>query len=467
MMCILLVGSGFLGSLVRAQCPNTIPGVTNYGTGSYSVKKIGDSCLPLTVNVKNTLPGSVNVLTLFDYKGGLINPDSLKRDTLHTYTRPGKYTIVQFSEKDGRKLIACPTVFVYDTLPPSVRLVPCGRNRAKLLFEGNPTTRYDSHWISWGDGNIQEVSTYTQVVSHEFNTPPPHSITIWGTVNPGLCRGRDIVLKFNPDSSMPVPSIKSLISDNVSNAELIVANPLGTELLLFRKLEAGTWESTGRTLMQENETLRITVDSLSAPCFRLQATDSCLAGSYVSEMICSINLRVGSSDLGNGLTWKTQELPPQAKVSIWKDAQFWTDVSLQGPGGNLLDPELSCGTNHCYQIHITSPGQRISSMLLCKPTPVLFCGQGEAIFIPDAFSPNGDGINDFLVIKGDGAASFELLVYSPWGSLLFHTKDNQSSWDGKFQGNWVPPGAYPYNLALRDPWSGRIYTKKGTVMLIK
>jgi len=464
---ILLLGSWFSVSPVVAQCPNTIPHVQDYGTGSYSVKKVGDSCLPLTVNVKNTLPGSVNVLTLFNYQGGPINPDSLTSDTLHTYTRPGKYTIVQFSEKEGRKLIACPTVYVYDTLPPSARLVPCGRNQAKLIFDSSSASRYNSHWIAWGDGTIQEVLPRTLSVSHVFDTPPPHTITVWGTINPGLCRSRDLVLQFDPTRSSPLPSINSFSMQNAATAELIISNPLRSELLLERKVASGDWESTGHTVHKEKETLLISVDSLDTPCFRLQAIDSCLAESYVSEMLCSALLHVNTTDRANELSWTAQVVPPQAQMSIWKDATFWHDVSALGARGYLEDPDLNCGRKHCYQLLITTATQNIASQLLCLPTPFAFCNLALPLFIPDAFSPNGDGINDFFEIKGEVPSSFELSVFNPWGKVIFHTLDPNLSWNGKYEDTTVPAGTYPYTLTVGEPGSTGRYTRKGTVLVIK
>ncbi len=464
----ILIGVGWLSTTsVLAQCPNTIPRVSEYGTGSYSVKKVGNSCLPLTVNVKNTLPGSTNVLTVFDYKGGLISPDSLKRDTLHTYTRPGKYTIVQFSEKDGRKLIACPTVYVYDTLPPSVRLVACGNNQVKLLFEGSQSPRYDSHWIAWGDGDINELSPFTPSISHVYDTPPPHTVRVWGTVNPGLCRSQDILFTFDPTQGVPVPSIKSLTQPNPTRAELLVTNPLKSELLLVKRLGSGLWESTGRTIKKENETISIAMDPLNGLCFQLQPTDTCLVESYQSAVICSIVMQLHNTDQANELSWKTFELPPKAIITIQKDAVLWKDVSPQGTSGILEDADLSCRREHCYQLLITSPNLRVSSPLLCQSTPASFCDSNAPVFIPDAFSPNGDGINDVFEIKGEVPSGFELSVFNPWGTLIFHTTDPLHSWNGTFQDTPVPAGSYLYRVTTVNPISGQLHTRKGSVLVIK
>ncbi|MPR36815.1 gliding motility-associated C-terminal domain-containing protein [Salmonirosea aquatica] len=452
-------------TVVQAQCPNTIPNVSEYGTGSYSVKQVGSTCLPYTVNVANTLPGSTHVRTLFDYRGGPISADSLKTDTLHTYTRPGKYTIVQFSEKDGRQLIACPDVYVYDTLPPAVRMVPCGDARVKLIFESLP--RYDSHWIAWGDGNVQEISTYAKSANHTYDTPPPHTITVWGTVNPGLCRSRDQLLVFDPAQNLPPPSIKSFTPPDASTTELVIDNPSKSELVLLKKREMGIWESTGRIVTQIQETLQVPMDSLSLLCFRLQPTDTCLVVSQQSDAVCSATLQITSSDQAHTLSWRTLEVPPQAKVTILKDAVYWQDISALGAMGDLIDPDLSCGRDHCYQLTIASPGYLFSSQVLCRRSPAALCGPTLSLFVPDAFSPNGDGMNDFFEIKGDAFTFFELSIFSPWGTVLFHSTEQHSSWDGKFQDHWVAPGTYLYSLTVESSGLGQRHTRRGSVLVLK
>jgi gliding motility-associated-like protein len=463
-----LFGGGWLWATpALAQCPNTIPNVGDYGTGSYSVKPLGGPCLPLTVNVKNTLPGSINVLTLFDYKGGPISPDSLKRDTLHTYTRPGKYTIVQFSEKDGRKLIACPTVYVYDTLPPSVRMVPCGSTQAKLIFDLDQSPRYDSHWISWGDGNILELPPHTQTVSHVYDTPPPHTISVWGTVNPGLCRSKDIFFRFDPSNSTVPPSIKSLIQQGSSSAELMVANPLKSELLLVKRSTTGLWESTGHIISKENEILTLSLSPLDVSCFQLQPTDTCLTEIYQSEIVCSGTLKLHSSDQAHEISWKTMEIPDQSKVSIQKDAVFWKDISQQGTSGTVIDLDLDCGREHCYQLLITGSSHHVASELICQPTPAAFCDLVAPYSIPDAFSPNGDGINDVFEIKGKVPSPFELTIFNSWGTVIFQTTDQQQPWNGTIQGTPLPAGTYFYNLIVGTSSLGSRHTRQGAVLVIK
>jgi len=70
----------------------------------------------------------------------------------------------------------------------------------------------------------------------------------------------------------------------------------------------------------------------------------------------------------------------------------------------------------------------------------------QAFFIPTAFSPNGDGINDFLVILGEGIISVNLDVYNRWGEKVYQTVNPLDKWDGKVNGQEVQSGVYAYKI---------------------
>ena len=77
--------------------------------------------------------------------------------------------------------------------------------------------------------------------------------------------------------------------------------------------------------------------------------------------------------------------------------------------------------------------------------------------IPDAFSPNGDGLNDQFVIKNiDKYPGNHLSIYNRWGNLVFESSDYQNNWDGHCNtgtiraGEWLPNGTYFYILDLNN-----------------
>jgi gliding motility-associated-like protein len=89
------------------------------------------------------------------------------------------------------------------------------------------------------------------------------------------------------------------------------------------------------------------------------------------------------------------------------------------------------------------------------------------IFIPNAFTPNGNGVNDTWDIPASAAyPGFELFVYDRYGQLIFHTTKTPVSWDGTYKGKQQPVGVYVYALSmtLQD---GTVVNKKGTINLIR
>lgn len=61
-------------------------------------------------------------------------------------------------------------------------------------------------------------------------------------------------------------------------------------------------------------------------------------------------------------------------------------------------------------------------------------GTGGALFVPNAFTPNGDHLNEVFLAKGNGINSFDMKIFDRWGNLIFRTDDMNEGWDGKIQG---------------------------------
>lgn len=87
-------------------------------------------------------------------------------------------------------------------------------------------------------------------------------------------------------------------------------------------------------------------------------------------------------------------------------------------------------------------------------------------FIPNSFTPNGDGINDVFYLKGHGVDFFELKIYDRWGEQLFKTNDLNSGWDGTFKGESLSNGVFVY-IVSGQLLDGRTFKEKGAVTLIR
>mgnify|MGYP003346457632 CR=1 FL=1 len=73
------------------------------------------------------------------------------------------------------------------------------------------------------------------------------------------------------------------------------------------------------------------------------------------------------------------------------------------------------------------------------------CGE-PFIFVPNAFSPNGDNENDVLYVRGQLIEGMLFRVFDRWGELVFESTDRTIGWDGTFKGKQLDPDVYDYYL---------------------
>jgi len=88
------------------------------------------------------------------------------------------------------------------------------------------------------------------------------------------------------------------------------------------------------------------------------------------------------------------------------------------------------------------------------------------IYLPNAFTPNGDGENDVLFLRGKGIESFTLVIYNRWGNKVFETNSLTYGWDGTFKGNVLNPAVFVYVVDVTFV-NGETTTEKGNISIIK
>ncbi|GAB3945073.1 T9SS C-terminal target domain-containing protein [Spirosoma harenae] len=89
--------------------------------------------------------------------------------------------------------------------------------------------------------------------------------------------------------------------------------------------------------------------------------------------------------------------------------------------------------------------------------------------IPDAFTPNNDGVNDVLQIFTAYIVNYQFRIYNRWGEVIFASDNPEQKWDGTYRGSTYPSMLYPYVVTFTSesfPERGPV-TKRGTVMLIR
>jgi gliding motility-associated-like protein len=91
------------------------------------------------------------------------------------------------------------------------------------------------------------------------------------------------------------------------------------------------------------------------------------------------------------------------------------------------------------------------------------------LFIPNAFTPDGDGVNDTFqaLYNGNDISHFTMEVYDRWGGRIFKSEDILTGWDGKKNGNLCPGGVYVYKIVFSVDGVPGNQERVGTVMLVR
>jgi len=163
-------------------------------------------------------------------------------------------------------------------------------------------------------------------------------------------------------------------------------------------------------------------------------------------------------------------------VSVLSPEITFTNASF---GANIIsmnwnfgDATSSAQTNpvHEYAIAGSYAVQLIvSSDHGCKDTIIKIINIDEeiSIYVPNAFSPNGDGVNEVFSAKGEGIKEFHLYVYDRWGNKVFYTENMNSGWNGTYRTDEVvQEDVYVWKIIYKGK-ADRERELSGTVTLIK
>lgn len=121
-------------------------------------------------------------------------------------------------------------------------------------------------------------------------------------------------------------------------------------------------------------------------------------------------------------------------------------------------------SNYYYLLVENSLGcTTLDSIFIAIRQPI--CGL-PVVFIPNAFSPDGDGYNDELLVNGNNITTMTLQVYNRWGQQVFETNDQSIGWDGSFKGADLPPDVYGYYLQCVCA-DGSTLRTKGNITLLR
>lgn len=142
----------------------------------------------------------------------------------------------------------------------------------------------------------------------------------------------------------------------------------------------------------------------------------------------------------------------------WSPGNTLNDSTIYNP---VAKPIL----NTTYTLTVTTPdncSQTTSVNITVIPPD---CAM-PYIFLPNAFTPNGDGKNDVLYLRANNITSMSLVIYNRWGEKVFESRSLTDGWDGTYKGKQLYPDVFGYYLIV-DCGSGQKLYKQGNVTLLR
>jgi gliding motility-associated-like protein len=220
-----------------------------------------------------------------------------------------------------------------------------------------------------------------------------------------------------------------------------------------------------------------TGDSIRLPLYyRLLAVNSCNRAVCSSRPFTVPTPRITYDNFINHITWPevtSYDTLLQYRIHRKSGNDPLTLLAELSPADtsyddNIRDLQYQPGNNgvYCYMIEATGrilpSGKKVHSL-----SPLICLAPEEKVFFPNAFTPNGDNINDlFAPVFSFVPETYHLIIQDRWGRILFESDDYLKKWDGKdLNGDPVTAGSYIFYLTARTP-AGKNITKTGQVLVI-
>lgn len=150
-------------------------------------------------------------------------------------------------------------------------------------------------------------------------------------------------------------------------------------------------------------------------------------------------------------------------------------TTLNGSGGTIRGWEPPRGLS-CYDCPNPIASPDTTTMYYLSITDINGCASIDSVlvtvdettgwYLPNAFTPDGNGVNDVLYFYGTGVKEFILQVFDRWGEKVFETTDTKVGWDGNYKGKAALAGVYAYQLTITFK-STKVEPVKGNITLIR
>lgn len=413
-------------------------------------------CAPFLVNFKNA---STNA-KIFTWDFGDGSPTSSLKEPSHTFMTPGVYTVRMVAHNPDACIeydTSYITIIVDDnmidadfnfeiidscTAPYQVRFT----NSSKYGHSGTATFTWD-----FGDGSPKFVGKNPPV--HNYASKGYYSVMLIMS-DPDACNSPDTIIKTF--------SIDSRFLKAASSFPDVICTKAGAILFSNSSTNATSvlWDFGDGTTSTE-----------------LTPTHLFDTGTYWITLIAFNTSACNTTDtFKQKITVKPGALADfdfDPKIPIENDSTHFTNRSkfarsylwIFGDGTNsyMEHPSHLFTKTGTFKTCLVAYGPENCNDTLCK---MVSAEVVPRIDVPTAFTPNGDGKNDVLYVKGAAVQSFEFSIYNRWGEMVFQSNSMEQGWNGTYKGTPQPMETYAYILKATFI-NGETYSKRGNITLLE
>ena len=294
---------------------------------------------------------------------------------------------------------------------------------------------------------------------HTYATAGTFSVALRGIADDG-CVGdttKSVIISGKP---IPVIVQDTLFVCNNASATFTVQNPVtGVTYTWYDAATAGTLIGTGTSVSINNVTglvnvyleaalggcVSITRDRATAAILPALATPVAVVDSVDVSMI--------------RFRWSAVPNATGYEVSI-NNGATWAAPSSGATGLTHTITGLALGTSVTLQVRALGG---------CLPTvSAAVTGQTrtDQVFIPNSFTPNGDGRNDVLRVYSNVIRQLKIAIFNQWGEKVYESTDQNMAWDGTYKGKPQPSGVYIYVAEIVIN-TGEKISRKGSINLVR
>jgi len=374
----------------------------------------------------------------------IIGADTLRGSApVYQFTQPGTYTVT---------LIGYDSLGCVDTLRKALTVSRAVRARWSLSIDycNLTVTLSDSsigagHWL-WLLGDGSQYTTPS--VTHTYAAPGTYIITLIALTPDSLCAD---TLRDTVDIS-PYSEARALVFVDTCAARVqLISQSLYTNAVLWL-IDGSPAGSRDTLYWQAPGPGTFTYTLITNPNANPICRDT-LLGTIAIPQPKGLDSLTYEADICGGWIQFSIPLPTSAVLFVQSEGLLYPPgtVSWTLPLQNPYDYHVTVGyynSEGCIDtLHYT-----LSSEEILK----------KALFIPNVFTPNGDGINDVFRVIGSEDCLIEMSIYDRWGNLLYATQTAPFVWDGRIKGGELASeGAYVYLIRFSR------FVRAGTVTLIR